>query len=256
MGYGILALCGYEKNAAHILKRMFLPFYMNTYWFISSYVVLYVFFPVFNLVIRALNKKENYFYLCIMLFVFTVLPIMGYQWIDSDNSMFAFITIYCLGASIRKYKVCLSKATNILLFIIMLVIDCLTVVIQKMINMYPWRFVWGLRFPVIATAVFMFLMMLNIDFKNKKIVKIVSKISTNVFGIYLFHNGGLLPLLLESLSISDNLLKYWYYPVYMIISAIIIFILGMIVDCIWKKIFESNIIHLFVQMIRKVNKQY
>ena len=65
-----------QKNLsiAKILTAIF-PVVFGEYWFITEFVVLMLFVSLLNRMLTSLNKNELKYYIGIIAFIFTVLPL-------------------------------------------------------------------------------------------------------------------------------------------------------------------------------------
>lgn len=93
-------------NKITIIEEL-LPLDFNNYWFINSYLILYLLSPFLNKVIKNMSEKEFFKFLLILLLLFTILPIISQGRIISNNgsNLTNFIIIYYLGAFFHKYPI-------------------------------------------------------------------------------------------------------------------------------------------------------
>ncbi len=99
---GIAFIVGYVRfDLIWLIKSIFAPFtYM--YWFISAYIILYVFSPILNRIIDGLNIKEYQFILIVLFWVVYIMPlIIGY--FDLTGRLGCAIFIYFFMGYLLKW---------------------------------------------------------------------------------------------------------------------------------------------------------
>ena len=84
------------------IKNLF-PLTFNKYWFITTYIVLYIFTPYINIFINSMNRKQYINFLVIGLFIFSILKMLTTQ--DYyGNELVQFLFFYAIGGYLKKYK--------------------------------------------------------------------------------------------------------------------------------------------------------
>ena len=112
------------------------------------------------------------------------------------------LTYYFIGCYLKEYKINISKITNILLFVIVLIISWLINIYFSKGNNFIWGVYndWGSIFNVLtSTLIFIFIINLNLSKLSNKLKKIIVKISELSLGIYL------------TSSIVDDFLYFNYF---------------------------------------------
>ena len=61
------------------------PLASNNYWFLTSYIILYLISPFINRLINSLNKKEHLFLIFTLSFIYFLLPILSIVYFNTPN---------------------------------------------------------------------------------------------------------------------------------------------------------------------------
>ena len=104
--YGCLGLLQGEQRDIYHLLQYFLPVHMEVYWFITSYVVIYLFLPVLTAGVRGVSRiilRNTIWGLLIYECVFkSILPFQ----LETDSKGYSFLwylIMFLIGAYIRLY---------------------------------------------------------------------------------------------------------------------------------------------------------
>ena len=112
-------------------------------------------------------------------------------------------------------------------FILTLILTVVTVPIFQRVGNYAFRFVWGITPPIIIIGYTLFLL-----FKSATIPRnaLIDVLSTATLGIYLIHNGALLPVIYDVFDISAESYfeQGWWFRISVAIFAVTI--IGCVVD--------------------------
>ena len=247
---------GYKTSTIKTLIDLsyILPTITTVYWFITAYLLLYILTPYLNKLISSFNKKEYQKFLITLLTIWSLIPTIFGLFYDSTETLLFYnrfiwiIIIYFIGAYIRIYNIKFfnSKKRSLITIII-----SFSIMILSMIFIYIFKdyfekigtttieYLWTPNniFMLILSIAF-FTLFIKIKINNNPFI---NKISSTTLGIYLLHEG----LIKE--YIWDNIFKssiyiysnYWY--IYAILSTILIFIIGFIIDIIRQTIEKYTI---------------
>lgn len=164
----------------------------KSYWFVKSYLLLYVLSPVLNRFIDTVDKKEAGLVLGLFLAIMLV-----FGWTDAmpefnfGSSCISFIGLYLFARYLRKYcqKICSKPIWQYIagyfLPLILLAVTCFVlyrVNAPTEISRCIFSFVNPL---VIIGAVSLVLMFSRMDFASA----FVNKVAKSSFSVYLFHCG-------------------------------------------------------------------
>ncbi len=250
---------GTEPISIRSVIAMVFPFLFNQYWFFSTYIVVYLFFPYLNKLINSLTRKQHQGIIVIGIMIFSLLyTLTDASWIVGSNSIAIFFVLYFVGAYINKYEICISKRIIILLSFFFMVVEFASVFFMRIVYRYTGfdsfaYLVWGTeKILPIFTSIVLFFLFKQVQIKH---IKLVSFFSASVFGVYLFHIGRLNIYLFKGLF--DNSITYNTHMLLpqIIIAMCSIFIAGIIFDKIRIYIFEIPIIKLLDLPLEKINKR-
>lgn len=224
---GILIALGMLRNIHYsfliVIKSIF-PVITNSYWFITSYVIIYVMSPVINKTIKSLNKKANIEILAILVFLSFFMPTFFSLKVGVSN-IGIFLTLYYIGALIRiNFQQINAKQTGIKLFLSSLILSIagfatLNIVgvlfdVKLFLNKIMHFFSDSSIF-ILGIAIGMFLIFLNKKEFSNKYINFIASLS---FGVYLIHDNFLMrPILWNNIFHVHTLLKL--NPVVFVIAA-------------------------------------
>ena len=89
------------------LTNMLFPFGSSAAWFMTSYLLMYIFSPLFNLGIKAMNKKMHLIFIIVLLVIWSFMP--TFLSLNYGVSSFGwFLTLYLIASYIRLYGISLK----------------------------------------------------------------------------------------------------------------------------------------------------
>lgn len=92
-------------SAIEWLKAIF-PVMFNQYWYFSSYVALFMFIPLLNIILEKMEKRELQFCIGMILLFFSCIQTLFYSDAFGTNdgcSAIWLMILYLVGGYIRKY---------------------------------------------------------------------------------------------------------------------------------------------------------
>lgn len=102
----ILKLTGLVSytNIDFLVKTSF--FYINAFWYIKCYIIIYLLSPFLNILISKIDRKIYLKLIIVLLLVFSILPYFtGNLFYFNDGfNVSQYLLLYFIGAYIRKYK--------------------------------------------------------------------------------------------------------------------------------------------------------
>ncbi|WP_243685193.1 acyltransferase family protein [Methanosarcina barkeri] len=239
---------GIEPLTVPTMLQAFLPVITGTYWFVTIYIVLYLFSPFLNTALQNMKKKNIIKKLILVSAVFfVILPSINFTYFtDTGYSVYNFVFLYCVGAYIRKYDLPVKNRTYFLLGYLM----CSLLVFfgAMLLNTLPetpeyfFADPWNYNFIFVELGAICFFMV----FKSIKIQSTtINFMATSVFGIYLISNH---PFVLDVLySKILHCADYSYSPLFvrhMLFSGIGVLISCLIIDFFRQKLF--TLLHGFI----------
>lgn len=236
--YLIFMILGKVPFSLTLLKKAMLPTIYNEYWFATTYVILYLLSPFINKLINALNRKEYSNLLLITSIIWIAIPSILNETMYT-SPVIQFLLLYLIGGYLRKYPNCyLLKKTKITT---LLTITSTSIIIIKIIinchkEIIDYTFLQRDSIFIIIIALGIFIFFLNKKFYNK----IINKISSCVFGIYLFHDHDYIRnFLWLDLFKNAQYKNSQFLIIHLLISVILVFILGSIIEIIRKKLLQK-----------------
>ena len=238
------------------VKGIVAPISSNMWWFATSYVLLIMMAPRINSLFEKLNRKGT-----ILILALTYLVSELHIIASTEYRLLVFpVFYYLIGASIKKYKKIMSWKAALMIFLLLWVFISMSYMPQYlpelssgffrgMINVDVCNLVRNAILIPLGT-VFLFLLFLNMpNFQSSKI----NKIAATTFGIYLFHDSGVMRQLIwnDILHVGEqygsDLFVLW-----MIISIVGVFAMGMLVDWLRMKFCEPVQKKLYEHLIGKI----
>jgi surface polysaccharide O-acyltransferase-like enzyme len=251
--------------------KTFLPLDFGIYWYIDSYLVLYLISPLLNKIINNITKEEFKRIILVLLLLICIIPTLTVDEVirtNNGHSLISFILLYFIGAYLRIYPVkdnyyfkrLTEKARQSLFFIMIpicsIAIMFCCIVAQRISAFGPITAYLGqvlemnyLNYTsplILIESIVYFLFFETLTIKSK----FINKISKYMFGIYLIHEN---PFVYENLynylgltSITNVTIKT---IIMIIIISIIIFIICLIIEIIRQTIFK------FIYK-RKISKKF
>lgn len=228
----------------------FAPIIGNSWWFASTYFLLYVFHPFINIALKNIDKNT---YQSLLLFLALFWPLV--YTVTSKNhwgsSLMWFIYLYSIAGYIRLYGVNekLSSKKCFAYFIITVSITFLLGISQ----FYPSPeateeldrtfFYQAETIPIFIASIMLFLTFERMEVKYNKCINTIASAS---FGVYLIH---------DHISMRSHLWGYVFgnppieqeigaLIVYSFVAVFSVYIVCVIIDLVRKYVFEYPIMEL------------
>lgn len=187
-----------NRNFLYFISAFFKEPFYYTYWYIYMLIGLYLTIPFLQKMVKKFEKNDYLYFLTFFLLIPSIIRTLNLYVTDSFSSLFLVscfpvaIGIVICGDYLSKIK--LNKKNFIIaviLFIVFFVLQFLSMCIPylKEKNISYTLDIWD-SFPVIVMGesifyIFRYLFE-NVKFSDKT-AKIMSSISTTIFGVYLIH---------------------------------------------------------------------
>ena len=181
-----------------MLLNQSLPVYREAYWYLSSYVGLFLLIPFLNWYLQYVSVKQARYFVLLSFVLISVLPtaLGGDPFnLQGGYSTAWLVYLYLLGACIRKFEwgKDVSKARGIWVFLLSaaltwfakLAMDALTIRIfsERRDYLNPYSYTSP---TVILAAVSLLLVFRNMKLPPK-LQTLVAALSPATFGVYLIH---------------------------------------------------------------------
>lgn len=254
--------------------KLVLPSSISEYWFVSAYVITYIFSDYINKFINRITRKEHKNIIILGFVVLCILPYLsGLRFLNNDGfNFFHFIYLYIIGAYLRRFP--LKKTYHFrrmnknlyimfmfLLFISMFMLNYFIILFSSRIrgansiftyisnNILVVKYCYSNPFTVIQSIAY-FEIFNCIRIKNR----LISYISKNVLGVYLFHENFYVKKVLYKYLKIDTGMYYSYKKfVYFIVAIIVIFVIGITIEII-RRFIEKSVIMLIKRIKKNYNK--
>lgn len=261
IGLGIGIVINSDKlNIMNIIKSI-LPTTMGLYWFASCYVLIYIFTPFFRKIIGNISKKDFKILLTIMIFIWGILAN-----IPKTKTFFSefiwLIVIYFIGAYIKKYNCNFMKNNKNrigLVILIIIMMNIMTIVLELLatkIEIFAKveNYVSNINSPfVLVLTILIFTIFKSLKVKNNRII---NKIASTTFGIYLIHENVFLRDIIWEQLVNGN--KYISSP-FLILNAVGgvvgVFLLAMVIDFIIEKLIINSLIKIMSKIYHKIRQK-
>lgn len=234
------AFAGIRPNTGLVI-RSFFPLVTIRYWFMTVYVFIYILSPYINRLLHSLSKTEFLYLLLIFFIVFSIFPSflskeMAFNPLFNTSCIWGLV-MYCIGVFLMRFeedilpseKVCLGIYL-LLTFIIFLIDWQLPVIFQY----------WGINSSIpskLSHCYYSPLLLFDAVicfgiFRHLKIqTSFFSRIAPYMLGIYLIHdNNQLRDFIWKKWLHTPAYLDSCYLPVYVLLCAIIVFVLCLIIE--------------------------
>ena len=239
----------------------FIPILDDRYWYITSYIFLFLLIPYINKFCIILDKKTFKKFLILLFILLTIIPnlLLGHDIfkILSGYSPFWLIYCYMVGAYIKLYEIQLDIKKAFRLFIILFFATFITNSIIRYIGYLIFKiaikeslFIDYVSPLIVTLSILLILLYKNINIKNSKFYKIINYLSTMSFAVYVIHCHRIIyDYYLCDLFVP--LLKYNSVIVFLgiIMSIALIYIICCIIDEIRKLIFKFFNINKLIDFI-------
>lgn len=268
VGIAIIAsILGIEKNNILFIQS-FLPISYNLYWFATTYVGMYLLFPIINKLIDRLNQKKHRDIIILLGIMLSVVPTFLIGANPFWSELIWFIYLYIIAGYIKKYdiKFMSNNKKNILIIIILILliflINIIIISIELKLEIKKGILVRYLKTTnmnsliMLILSIYVFIYFKNKNIKNNKILSILAKSS---FAVYLIHINVIIREYL-----FYNIIKIQnYYNVnlfilmgYVLIVSVTIYLVCTLVEFIRIKLIEEPIskIKIFNKYFEKIDE--
>lgn len=253
VGIGLLmAAFGFVPNegmSIYYLAKLFLPVSTEHYWFMTAYVLMYLFLPVIMLGVKNLSKKQFQVVLGLLLFVFCVVKSVVPVSLAVDKQGYDCIWYLCvalLAAYIRLHGIPFFSGIKRSLAVY------LTASIGIFSGTMLLRYIWlhtgndmvGGCFHynfilVLLAALGFFYLFLHLKIKQGVCSKVICKLAPYTLGVYLWHEHYAIryewPEWIQNLLGGATEGVMWF--VALLVSVVVVFVIGILLDMLRSLLF-------------------
>lgn len=108
-----------------IIYKSVLPISTNQYWFVTTYLILYLCFPLLNIIFNNTEKKKLKKYGIIFGILWFIIPPFMYKIHFAESPLLCFFYIYFIGAYIKRYGI--EELTRIKSFILIIISELIII---------------------------------------------------------------------------------------------------------------------------------
>ena len=259
--YIVFVILGFIKFECKTFIKTLIPIINETWWFASAYFLLYVFSPFLNIILKNIDRNTYKKMICFMVICWCIIP----TFIDKNfqfNSFIWFIVLYCMAGYIKLYSYN-WKTTNKRYFIftgILIILTYLTVIFLDKMNLmissknYNSNYLFAMqRLPIFLISLFLFLGFMKTKIKYSKII---NKLATTTFGIYLIHdNSYMRSFLWKDFFKVKNFEESTILIPYSIFVCCIVFVSCAAIDLIRSNTIEKYYMNIVYRIETKINNK-
>ncbi len=168
--------------------KQFLFISYSPYWFIKTYLCLYLFSPVLNKYLEKINKKDRFFLICSLTFISVYIgSSLGDPSLAEGKNLINFSLLYVLGNTFRIYEGELRKIPIRSLICGYIILNCSILYLFAQGGIIS-KIIWFASFPycsplLIINATLFFLIFSRLKLKSRPI----NYIASSMFAVYLLH---------------------------------------------------------------------
>lgn len=241
----------------------FFPSLSNSYWFISTYLLLYLLSPFLNKLIHALNQKWHARLLIILYAVYVLIPTVTNFTLAGTSNIMLFFMLYLTAAYYHLYGGPMGTKTagNFLMALLsFLFIACSTMLFDILNTRFGIMrydasyFTSAYSLPVILCALGLFL-----GFKNLKISyhPAINWISGCTLGIYLLHDNNFMRTFLwKHLLSCQNYQNSAFLALHAIICVVAVFTICLLIDKVRIALIERPLFKLFSAKLSAFDQKF
>lgn len=247
-----------------IISNVFAPLRSSQFWFVSAYIVLLCFKPVYNKFLRKLNKKGYVIFLIILWsfgLVFSTYTVIALGYTKA-------VFYYALGGYIKRYVPEIKCKKNVVLFLLLSIFlwfmyavirffsmnfDCKNLLIKKCV-LLSCSLIPSCCFVVaISISISIFIFFMNYEIQNNGII---NSIGSTTFGIYLFHESFFCRFLIWDgiIKVYSKLFQTSLFWLYDFISVCCVFLVTSLFEFLRLKFLEPVVGNIYINICNRINK--
>lgn len=237
------------------LGKSIFPISTDAYWFVTQYIGLLILSPFLALVARQLSYRQYSFLLISCAFIcLSIIPDfpLGKRYnVAHGNSVWSFAYLFLVAGFIKHHLNNIPKNYLLLTVILLalLTVGCEVYLgYNKDIVNLSWLNYNGLPF-ILSVAVFIMVRQLQVP--QNGFWNVMMRCAPYTFGVYLIHDHLLVREWLWTTIPMQSFCSYLIFPFIVIGVCVAIFIVGVMIDFIRKKVFDILCVD---KLLMKVDK--
>ena len=243
--YFVFCIIGvHDFGVISCIKAVF-PITFGSWWFASTYFVLYLIHPFLNMLLQNLDKKTYQILIITLLLLWCIIPTLtssNYQ----SNSLVWFVTLYSVAGYVRLFGLNPRFTTKSylgfwVLFSVLRYLSCITLIALG--TKIPFAashslFFYGQQ----SVLTFLSALSLFMVFEKRDIgyIKWINVVASATFGVYLIHDSNIIRHLLwhevfKNAQYQDSI----FLIPYSIIAIAIVYVICTLIDLLRQLIIEK-----------------
>ncbi|MBQ8783905.1 MAG: acyltransferase [Clostridia bacterium] len=234
----------------------FLPTSFSLYWFFTTYIVMYLLSPFVNKFLNSVSKETHLKVLLATTFLWVILPTFTTRSF-AGSELTLFLTLYIIGAYIRKYpNNLLTKNRNDIILIVLC--TCFIAVFALGVLKIMPSFAEYATYFYSRQSLFVVLLSAGLLSFFSKIKPFCSKalntVSGTIFGIYLIHDNRFFRgFMWNEIFETDKFGTGNFILVHMLCCAVTVFVACFVIEFIRNKIIEKPVLILYDKVYDKLS---
>lgn len=229
--------------------NIILPIEYEHYWFATAYVVMYMLSPILAVAVKELPQNQLKAVIVALLCFFCIPKSINPYLIPTDAYGYDFgwfICLFLIAGYIRCYGIRLfsSKSKSLLIYVLSTIANWGVCAVTGAIcrNTGKLEYYMDMTYAynyilVLISSVALFYAWTYIDIKEGKFANLVCNVAPYTFGVYLLHENVGIRLIWPYLLGADRVNGFGLQILHMLLSVVVVFAIGCIVDWIRSKLF-------------------
>ena len=232
------------------------PITSKSWWFITSYVLLFFLIPVLNCFVNSLENNGFVWVFVLLAFIWYATTVFNFAYVDIQRAVFFYIA----GAWVKRNNIVFNKWVALLVFAIswLVFVGCDMIstgivwyglVRGKMIVKFLESIEVVFCVPVAVLALFSFFRACRVRESY-----FINLIASTTFGIYLFHDSSLNRQLIWDgiLHTLDKQYESCFFPFFAVLSVVLVFGCCSVIDLVRQHVFERKVLPFLGNKIKKM----
>ncbi len=193
-----LALANYlimRGGGKNELSSIFLLISAQPFWYMRTYVFLYLFAPFINMILQSASKKQLIYLILVLGFISHYVGTIGFDPSLTDGkNLITFLFLYSIGYALHKYEHIWKKIRGYWYGIAYIAVNAILVFVFSMGSnrildlLYSRVFFAYCSFGLLVSSILFFLWIGSMDFRSR----FVNYVAKSSLAIYMIHGSNLL----------------------------------------------------------------
>ena len=252
--YILFIIGGHQEFSPMSMVNTIFPLTFNSWWFASTYFVMYLVHPFVNMLLRKLDKATFQKLLILLITIWCIIPTFTFSDFQS-NPLIWFVTLYCVAAYVKLYGLNqkLTCKHYVILWAIFSLLRYLSSVTLILIGtripfaadhtpLFYDRFYDRQSILTFLSALFLFMAFQKMDLKYNKYINLIASAA---FGVYLISDSNLVrPFLWQTVFKNAKYQNSLILIPYSIGVVILVYIVCTLIDLLRQSLLEKPFMKL------------